>query len=209
MKTQGLLLGLLLLGGTAVSITSCESEEKRLASEMAGVWTGTPDTFTDSQAVTATITDTYCFSPDSALLSGKKYPIGPVEVTSQIQMNTQVLASGDAQEPLSLSASAIASVRGTWTVTDDDEVSLAFDPQTLTVAVDPDQVASAGGMIGTQPSVTIDSMKPQVAANLERDLHTALQTRFSGTRIMEDVKVKGNMLKYEAGDRDFVLTRRM
>lgn len=209
MKTTRLLLGLLLLGGTAVSITSCESEEKKLASEMTGIWTASPETFTDSQAVTATITDTYCFSPDSATLSGKKFPIGPVEVSAQIQMNTQVLASGDAQEPLSLSAAAIANVRGTWTVTDDDEVSLAFDPQSITVTVDPDQVATTGDIMGGQPTVAIDSMRPRVAANLEKNLRIALQTRYTGTRIMEDVKVKGNMLKYEAGDRDFVLTRQM
>lgn len=195
-----------IIGVSALALTSCGSEEKRLASDMTGIWTASPETFAGNQAVTATITDTYCFSPDSAMVSDK-FPIGPMEVSAEIQMNTQVLASGDGQEPLSLSASALATVLGTWMVTDDDEVQLSFDPTTITVSVDPDQIVTTGALIGGSETTSIDSMKPQVAANLEQNLRASLATRYTGVRMLDDVKVKGNTLKYEVGHRDFVMTR--
>lgn len=207
MKFSQILIGTLLCAAGAGLATSCESGEKRLANHLTGVWAGTPETITDGQAVTATITDTYYFAPDSTAISDGKFPLGPLYISAVISMNTQVVAEGSAIEPLSLTASAMASASGTWTVVDDDEISLSIDPSSVAVSVDPDQLATNGNILGQSSGAEIDSMRPSVARNLEASLRNALAHRYGGMRLMDDVKIKGTLLKYESGHEDFVLTR--
>ena len=167
MKISSILTGAVLCLGAVIATTSCESSEKRLAGQLAGTWAGTPETVTDGQALTATVTDTYFFAP----------------------------------------ASAVANVRGTWSAIDHDEISLSIDPQTLTVIVDPDQLMVTSQSLTSMPQPEIEKMRPQVAKGLEQALRTALAHRYGSMKLMDDVKIKGTLLKYESGHEDFVLTR--
>lgn len=191
------------------TLPSCGREEKRLAREVAGVWAGTPETFTDSQAVTVTVTDTYTFGTDTATISDGKFPVGPLAVTAVISMDTQVMPEGDdVTEPLALSAAAMASARGTYSVVDDDEITLSIDPASISVNVDPEQVVTVGSpLTAASTDARINSMRPAIAANLQARLRDALARRYGGMTLMEDVKIKGNLLKYEMGHEDFTLTR--
>lgn len=206
MKSTTLLAGVLLAAIAAPALSSCQSDEKRLASAITGEWASTPDTMTDSQAVTATLTDNWYFYPDTATQTDSKYPAGPMTVSTLISMNTQIVSEGSMIEPLSLSASAIATVKGTWNAVDDDELSVMLDPATITVSVDPDQIASNGSPL-TSDDVHIDSIRPAIQRNLEASLRGMLEQRYASIRLLDDVKVKGNTLRYEIGDRKYVLTR--
>lgn len=207
MKIYNILAAALICVGSMTAMTSCESGEKRLAGQLAGTWAGTPETVSDGQGITATVTDTYFFAPDSAQLSDGKFPIGPLFISAAISMNTQIVAEGESVEPLSLTASAVANVRGTWSAIDDDEISLSVDPQTLTVIVDPDQLMVTSQSLGTAPEPTIEAMRPAMAEKLQQSLKAALTHRYAGMKLMDDVKIKGTLLKYESGHEDFVLTR--
>lgn len=207
MKISSILTGAVLCLGAVIATTSCESSEKRLVGQLAGTWAGTPETVTDGQALTATVTDTYFFAPDSALISDGKFPVGPLYITAAISMNSQIVAEGESVEPLSLTASAVANVRGTWSAIDHDEISLSIDPQTLTVIVDPDQLMVTSQSLTSMPQPEIEKMRPQVAKGLEQALRTALAHRYGSMKLMDDVKIKGTLLKYESGHEDFVLTR--
>ena len=44
---------------------SCHSGAQKLGSEISGVWADTPEAFSDNAAVTAMVTDTYYFMPDT------------------------------------------------------------------------------------------------------------------------------------------------
>ena len=188
----------------AMSISSCESEEKRLASQMTGIWAGTPEQVTDNAAVTASITESYYFKPDTAYISNGKFPVGPLTIEAVMTMSTQVVAEGDGTMPVGLTASAIAQASGTWNVIDDDEVSLSIDPQTITVKVDPSSVSTS--IDGTTPASEF-TLPPEMVTRLEESLKSALAIRYGGMKLMEDVKVKGTLLKYEMSHMDYVLTR--
>lgn len=205
MRLHKLILGGAVCIAAIAAITSCKSEEKRLAGAIPGMWAGTPETFSDINDLTATVTDTYYFSPDTAVVTERQCPVGPITIQAMVSMATQVM-TGDMMEPLSLSASGTAQIRGTWSAIGDDEISLSLDPQTLTVVVDPGQVVANGALIG-ESQAAVDSMRPQVANNLQASLMSALSARYSSMRLMEDVEVKGNLMKYEMGAQDFVLTR--
>ncbi len=188
----------------ALGLVSCD-ENARLAKSIQGSWSGTPENFTDNSVVTATILETIDFAdmPD-AVAPGSNG--GEVVIAGMISATTQVVASGDMAEPLTLTATAKSTVSGTWTVIDDDEVALALDPTTLSVEVDPKTVVIEGNVLsGTVPQM--DSIRPSVASSISSSMQRALSTRYASFRHLDDVKVKGPLLKFEIGKIDYVFTR--
>lgn len=185
-------------------VVSCSNSAARFAKEIPGVWQGTPAAITDNTAITATIIDTYEFGP--AAMTAAQTLSGPVTVTGMVNTTTQIVSDSTMVEPMGLSASAHTTISGTWTVIDDDEISLSFDPQTLVIDVDPDGViAKDNGIALSSPAV--DSIRPALIKSIEQGLRQALTARYASMRHMDDVKIKGVMFKYESNDEDFVLTK--
>ncbi len=189
----------------ALSLVSCDGSS-RLAKNIQGSWSGTPENFTDNSAVTATILETLDFSaPAASSVMGEKS--GPIVISGMLTVSTQVVADADYVEPLTLTATAKSSISGTWTVIDDDEIALALDINTLNVEVDPsDVVAEGNAMLGTN-NVRIDSLRPSVTQSVSAGMKRALAMRYASIRHLDDVKVKGPLLKFEIGKMDCVFTR--
>lgn len=188
----------------ALGLVSCD-ENARLAKDLQGSWSGTPENFSDNSVVTATILETFNFSevPD-AVAKGSKG--GEIVIAGMISASTQILATGDMTEPLTLTASAMSTVSGQWTVVDDDEVALVLDPATLSVEVDPRTVVVEGNVLsGAAPQM--DSIRPSVASSVAASMKRALTARYASFRHLDDVKVKGPLLKFEIGKIDYVFTR--
>ena len=53
----------------------------------------------------------------------------------------------------------------------------------------------------------VDSIKPSVASAIGQSLKMALVNRYSAIRKLDDVKIKGPLMKFEIGDTDYVFTR--
>ncbi|WP_300502130.1 hypothetical protein [uncultured Duncaniella sp.] len=189
----------------ALALVSCDGSS-RLAKNIQGSWSGTPENFTDNSAVTATILETLDFSaPVASSAMGDKS--GSIVIAGMLTVSTQVVADADYVEPLTLTATAKSSISGTWTVIDDDEIALALDINTLNVEVDPsDVVAEGNAMLGTS-NVQIDSLKPSVSQSVSGAMKRALAMRYASIRHLDDVKVKGPLLKFEIGKMDCVFTR--
>lgn len=184
----------------ALSLVSCDGSS-RLAKDIQGSWSGTPENFIDNSAVTTTILETYDFSSaESAAKSGN------LTIAGMITISTQVLADAGFEQPLTLTASARSTVSGTWTVIDDDEITVALDPATLNVEVDPEQVVAEGNLLGTQ-TPDIKEMRQGVAQTIADNMKRALGVRYASVRHLDDVKVKGTLLKFEIGNMDCVFTR--
>ncbi len=188
------MLELLAIGSLLVA---CSNSEARFAKEIPGVWQGTPE------AISASIIDTYEFSPAS--MTANETLTGAVTVSGMVNVSTQVVDSAFA-EPIQLSAAAHTTISGTWTVVDDDEMALSMDVASLVVDVDPKAVAANGSpMVMGNPAT--DALNPEVRARIAEGIKQALSVRYASLRHMDDVKIKGALLKYEVGEEDFVLTR--
>ncbi|MCI9284657.1 MAG: hypothetical protein HFJ91_02395 [Muribaculaceae bacterium] len=187
-----------------VAMCSCD-ENARLAKEISGEWVGTPENFTDNSALTASIIDTYLFSPDTCTTS--KCHAGPLVIDGMISTTTQIVGDSSFIEPISLTASARSSIKGSWRVVDDDEILITLDPATITIDVDPSAIALNSTMVAGGKSPAIDSLRPAVAANIGQSLRQALPIHYAGIRHLDDIKIKGALLKYEINDVDYVLTR--
>lgn len=206
MRFTNILLGTVVAAVVAGTAWSCRSGEQKLADNLPGIWTGTPEAMTDNQAVTATVTDVYYFKPDTT--ADSRHPAGQITLQGMISVSTQIVSEGSVIEPLSLSAAAVSTISGSWAVIDDDEVALSLDPSTLRVDVDPDQILANGNVMGVDGSPSVEAVKPEVARNIENSLRIALTERYGRLNVMDDVKIKGMVMKFELGHTDYVLTRR-
>lgn len=189
----------------ALSMASCD-ENARLAKALPGAWAGTPENITDNTAVTATIIETLVISENQEAVPKNSYG-GTVTVTGMLSATTQVLPNSGIQEPVGLSVSAKSDIKGTWTVIDDDEVAVVLDPSTLTVTVDPEAVTLNNGMMTETRSPNLESIKMSFAKSISDGIRQALVTRYSIVRHLDDVKIKGPLLKFEIGKSDYVFTR--
>ena len=194
------MLELLAIGSLLVA---CSNSEARFAKEIPGVWQGTPEAISDNSAISASIIDTYEFSPAS--MTANETLTGAVTVSGMVNVSTQVVDSAFA-EPIQLSVAAHTTISGTWTVVDDDEMALSMDVASLVVDVDPKAFAANGSpMVMGNPAT--DALNPEVRARIAEGIKQALSVRYASLRHMDDVKIKGALLKYEVGEEDFVLTR--
>lgn len=199
---KGLILALSLAG--ALSLVSCD-KTARLAKELPGSWAGTPENFTDNSAVTATIIETFDIVSDPSLVPEKSHG-GSITIIGMLSANTQVLGEAEQIEPLSLTVTGKSMISGTWVAIDDDEVVVNLDPSTLKVEVDPDAVL-VNGLMTDVNGPKIDSLKPSVAATIANSLRIALTNRYTSVRKLDDVKIKGPLMKFEIGHTDYVFTR--
>ncbi|MDE6495071.1 MAG: hypothetical protein K2L30_02400 [Duncaniella sp.] len=188
----------LFIGLMAVAFGSCD-ENARLAREIQGTWTGTPERLNDAENVTSTIVETYTFTPDEVNPKAKN---GNVTITGNVSSNIPVAVS-----PVSISAAATTSIQGTWTVIDDDEIALVLDPKSLQVKVDPEAVTVSNDIFTDQNIPQVDSLRREVTANIAAQLRRDAEMHYMSVRQLDDVKIKGPILKFEISDIEYVLTR--
>lgn len=189
----------------ALALVSC-NDNARLASQVQGAWTGTPENFTDNSVVTATILETFDFLSDGTVVAKGSHG-GSVVIVGMISASTQVVADAGLVEPLSLTATAKSTISGTWTVIDDDEIALSLNPQSLKIDVDPSTLVVEGNVLTGSDTPKIDSIRPSVAVTIGASMKRALENRYASFRHLDDVKVKGPLLKFEIGKMDCVFTR--
>ncbi len=188
----------LFIGLMAVAFGSCD-ENARLARDIQGTWAGTPEHLNDAEAAASTIIETYTFTPDEVNPKAKN---GNVTITGNVSATIPM-----AVNPVSISAAASTSIQGTWTVIDDDEIALVLDFKSLQVKVDPDAVAISNDIFTDQSIPQVDSLRSEVVANIAAQLRRDVEMRYMAVRQLDDVKIKGPILKFEIADTEYVLTR--
>lgn len=188
----------LFIGLMAVSFGSCD-ENARLARDIQGSWAGTPERLNDAEDVTSTIVETFTFTPDAVNPKAKK---GNVTITGNVSTTIPIAVS-----PVSISAAATTSIQGSWSIIDDDEIALVLDPKSLQVKVDPEAVTVSNDIFTDQNIPQVDSLRREVTANIGAQIRRDAETRYLSVKHLDDVKIKGPILKFEIADIEYVLTR--
>lgn len=124
-----------------------------------------------------------------------------------ISCSTQILADSTIIEPVTLTASAVSTINGTWTVIDDDEIAVSLNPQTLVVTMDPEAVSVANNVVTNNDNPSIEKLRPGITATLRDGIKHTLSMRYASIRQLDDIKIKGPLLKFEIGKNDYVFTR--
>lgn len=196
---------ILMTAAIALSLASC-NENARLAKDLYGTWAGTPENITDNTAVTASLIETYFMSDAPGALPKDTYG-GEITVSGMVSCSTQIIADSTSAEPVTLTASATSSINGTWIVIDDDEITVTFKPETLQVNMDPEAVTVANNVVTNNDTPSIESLKPGITNTLREGIRQALFMRYASLRHLDDIKIKGPLLKFEIGNNDYVFTR--
>lgn len=184
----------------AILLGSCDNQ-KRLAQDMNGEWTSGVERLDGVNAPVAQIIDNLAFVSDSTGKSGMVVATGMIDVTVAPPFNGQLVGT------VSESIAAQSTVQGTWAVIDEDEVTLNFDFSTMEVNIDPAADGLQASLIGTQYYAAVDSVGSAQALPLKAQLVNALREHYSAMRLLDDVQVKKNVLKFEIAKRDYVFHR--
>ncbi|MDE7334881.1 MAG: hypothetical protein K2N10_01035 [Muribaculaceae bacterium] len=112
----------------ATALTACDGAAS-LGRKIEGEWSGTPMRVDRKLADEMTMTPTFRFAKG-----------GELTVVAQLAVMMPVNAPIDSLGTSAVSATAagMATVRGTWRATDDDDIDLIFDLSTLDITMDPD-----------------------------------------------------------------------
>lgn len=190
-----------MLAMATLSLTSC-NEASKLASEVNGSWSSTPQMLVNDQGSQATIVETVTFERDSDKAGGHVVFTGMISCTGSMQGNEAMV------QPFELAASARSSVSGEWTAVDDDEIVLKLDVEKMTVDVDPSALVLSTNILTGSNESNPESLKPQMAAVVQGALRRQLVARYTSMSKLDDVELKdkGSMLKFEVGKKDFVYT---
>lgn len=186
---------------TACMLVSCD-EEAKLASELEGSWSGAPITISNDAAGLVTGVDTYVFTKTDS-------KEGTVDLATMLSMSSALPEDSAIVQPYSKTVSAKAVATGTWVVTDDDEVNISIDSNSITVSVDPDAVELETSLLTGAEAPVVDSLSSCETARVGAQLRTQIVSHYSSIKMLDDIKIKANKLIYEIGKTKFVMSRQI
>lgn len=172
-----------------VSFTSCDNRPNP-----AGEWSGTVTDNVPGEQNTMDVT--LNFDKDGSVQA--TYVITAVE---DLNGNDSILT------PFQASVTASVSQSGVWQYVDgeDDEILVKFDKNSINVDISPDMVEYRVNELTGQEVPDMQALTPAVIAKYKGAYKDDFARR-NATLLLDDVKVKANMLKFEIGKTDYVFT---
>lgn len=153
--------------------------------------------------ISISITPTVTFTLDKGTNGGK------IDLSARYTVSQPVLTHTDSIAPVKATVSGIANASGTWMAKDDDDIHVTLDSSKTTVTVDPASLTLDYAVLTDRPTAELDSLKANVAANIEPVVKTLIQERISHIREFEDVKfVNPTTMKLEIGHDKVTFTKK-
>lgn len=125
------------------------------------------------------------------------------EVTQDVSVSDATVAA-----PVKATVCGTVTASGTWMAKDDDEIDVTLDASKTNVTVDPASLVLNYGTLTDAPTAKLDSLKQNVAANIETPVVAMIKTRMSRLHEFDDVKVVGNTMKMELGKTKMTFTKK-
>lgn len=189
MKHSLLKLTLIAIVGTIAALAGCQTASI-LSKKVVGDWSGTPIRFSKKTDVNGEFTPIFRFVRNGNTAGGD------LELSAQLSVMMPVNAPIDSTGTSAVSATAagIATVRGSWYASDDDEIDLRFDMSTLVVNMDPD-VQFEFANIWTSTDMPEGYTVPEpVKRAFVKQMSDAMIYTLQRLDDLDDVHVKDNLL---------------
>lgn len=185
-----------------LAVAGCSSAYN-LAQKLLGAWSSVPERLIDTDASSATIIETYAFTPLDSVKAG-----GLIQLTSLMSVTGAVQGTPGISTPVSLTASGYATVSGKWTATSSEAVEITLDMSTLVVNVDPEAVLISTNISDDVDNALTEQLRPQFARSVRSQLLKAATERYSGVMKLSDVKIiDDTTLKFKLNKNPYTLTR--
>ncbi len=188
----------LLAAGALIAQTSCDSASK-LAEDIDGSWSSAPEMLANTPDGLITGVDNFVFSKTASTS-------GTLMIATMISVNRELPLDNESTEPVSLTASAKATVQGTWTAADDDEIQLVIDPASIKIEIDPEGIVAVPTLITEVDAPTTDSIPPALAAALKKEILKVITAKYVGLNQMDDVEIKDGRMKYEIENTHYIMS---
>lgn len=133
MKKLLLKLSCVLALGTCAALTACD-DASSLAKKIEGEWSGNAMRVDRKLADEMTMTPVFRFERQGSSSGGELTVVAQLSVMMPVNAPIDSLGTS----AVSATAAGLASVRGSWRATDDDDIDLTFDMSTLDITMDPD-----------------------------------------------------------------------
>lgn len=181
-------------------LNSCDSRQK-LSEKLQGIWSGTPETLTDTGAAKASMVRMMEFT--STGTSGE----GNVTLTAIITVDNTMPTNDSIVTPLTISATGTATITGVYQAKDDDDLMINLDASSLTVNVDPEAVQLNYAVLTGDSGSQTTKLKPAAAMLATQQIDRAARTVFFNLSEIEDIKADNNLLQCEIGHKDLTFRR--
>lgn len=186
----------------AAFITSCDSKSK-LADDVSGTWSSSPEKLIDNDASSASITKIIEFIKTPEQSGGELILSGLISITTQLPQSPEI------NQPISYSASGVATIQGEWSAQDDDEIAIFLNAKTLSINVDPQSVVLKYDILTQTSAPDTAQLKPAMAESIKAQISHAVETQFFNAKKIDDIKIKDNIMSCEINDRDLTLRRQI
>lgn len=196
------LLAAFLVASSMSIFTSC-NEKSRLADNITGSWTGQAERVeVPDSKTTTTVTRSFIFTTDDTSSTG-----GDISATAlfSVESGTQLEAAGT--QPIAVTVNGSATITGHWEAIDDDEVMVSFDPNSLKIDINPNEVVLEYNIATEESSPIEEATSTQVAQAVTKSIKPLLQQRVFNYSKIKDIKIKGVLMSCELDKKDYTLRR--
>lgn len=205
-------------GVAALGVLCSCSPKERLANGLEGRWEGTPVKISDATPPasgkashdfkwpTVAQGTTVWMAPNLEFHRDLSKEGGTLDFSAEFKITREV-ESETLKTPVLATAHLNATATATWTALDDDEVSVTFDPKTITVTLDPANVELSFAHVTDRSDKELEELKERVGESLEKRLTSQVSEILLEIKEFDDVEAIGSTLTFEIGDRDFSFTK--
>lgn len=217
MKTKLLMVAALT---AVIGLTSCSSEDARLAGNLVGTWKGNTaemikgkkdkpdrDDMRDKGDRTdrGDVGEMTC-TPTLTFVRTEGINGGTINLSADytVSRGVETVATN---VPVKATVNGSVSASGTWTVTDGDEIVLNLDPSKTTVAVDTASLVLPYAKLTDAPKDSLNTIKESVKANIADVIKPMFAAKIQKMRKFDDVKITGTTMTLEAAHNKLTFTK--
>ena len=176
-------LSCMLALGACVALTACDGGSS-LAKKIEGEWSGNSMRVDRKLADEMTMTPVFRFERQGSATRGVLTLVAQLSV--MMPVNAPIDSAGTSA--VSATAAGLASVRGTWRATDDDDIDLTFDMSTLDITMDPDVEFELADVWTATDTPTTRTVAEPVRRAFIKQMHDGMNGTLSRLNEIDDIR---------------------
>ncbi|MCM1310623.1 MAG: hypothetical protein NC301_06320 [Bacteroides sp.] len=202
MNNSVLKFALIALVASFAVVAGCQTASM-LSKKVEGSWSGNATRFSKKTDINGEFTPTFRFIRNGGTNGGE------LELTAQIAVMMPVNAPIDSigTSAVSATAAGLATVRGSWIASDDDEIDLRFDLSTLVIDMDPDVQFELANIWTSSDVPTERTVSDAVKKAFVKQMTDAMTYTLMRLDDLDDVSIKDNLMSAKFLGQKQTLTR--
>ena len=182
------------------ALSSCNGKEQ-LAEDVMGTWASAPTQLETGSESSTTIMRTFHVTKAEDKAGGDVFFEGLVTITSALTSDQGFL------QATTFSASGMVNARGTWEATDDDEITVRYDPASVTASFGSDAVLLPN--VPFEADSTAVNYRQMIAHNVEVKIKNIFADKAAVLLEIDDIEMSADKQTFvcEVNDKKYEIRR--